>query len=82
MGLLDLLIGPAWTPLRGVIWLGEQIAEQADHELYGEEALQQRLTQLAVALDLEEITEEEFEEQEEAILARLRALREDEDAAA
>jgi hypothetical protein len=75
MGVLDLLLGPAWAPLRGVIWLGQQIAEQADHEMYGKEAVQQRLTQLAVALDLGEISEEDYEEQEEALLARLRELR-------
>ena len=78
MSMLDLLMGPAWIPLRGVIWLGQQIAEAADQEMFGEEAVQQRLTQLAVALDLEEITEQEYEEEEEALLARLRELHEEE----
>ena len=76
MGLLALLLVPGWAPLRGVAWLGEKIAEQVDHDMLGEPAIQERLTQLAVALDLGEISEEDYMEQEEPLLERLRALRE------
>ena len=76
MGLLELLVLPVWAPLRGIIWIGEKVAEQADHELEDETDLREQLTLLELRYDLEEISEEEYLAAEEALLARIEAVRE------
>ena len=71
MGLLGALVKLPLAPVYGVVWLADKLAEEADRELYGEEAIRRQLAELQVAVDLGEITEEEYEAGEEALLARL-----------
>lgn len=72
--LLRLLTLPVTGPLWGVTWLGEKILERASEELDNKENLNKRLLALQLALDLDEISEEEYDEQEEAILLELQAI--------
>jgi len=70
--LLDLLAFPLMGPMKGMIWIAEKVAEQAEHELYDEDAVRGKLMELELRYDLGEITEEEYLEAEEALLERLR----------
>ena len=81
MGLLKLLALPAWGPIRGAIWIGQQVAEQAEHELYDEAGAREQLTQLELRYDMGEISEEERTAAEDALLGRLKAIRESLEAA-
>ena len=74
--LIDLLTLPVTGPLKGLIWIAEKVAEQADKVLYDEDAVRGQLMELELHYDLGEISEEEYLEAEEALLERLRVIRE------
>ncbi len=77
MGLLmDLLTLPFMGPVKGVAWIAEKIVEQAEKELYSEEAIRGKLMELELRYDLGEISEDDFLETEEALLQLLRITRE------
>ncbi|NJR37939.1 MAG: gas vesicle protein GvpG [Leptolyngbyaceae cyanobacterium CSU_1_4] len=70
----DLLTAPFTAPLSGIAWIGEKILERASTELDETENLNKRLLSLQLAFDMGDILEEEFEEQEEALLLAIQAL--------
>jgi len=70
----DLLTAPLTAPLNGIVWIGEKILERASTELDETENLSKRLLSLQLAFDMGDIPEEEFEEQEEALLLAIQAL--------
>ncbi|MDZ8025310.1 MAG: gas vesicle protein GvpG [Nostoc sp. DedQUE11] len=65
---LRFLLLPITGPLMGVTWLGEKILEQASTEIDDKENLSKQLLALQLAFDMGEVSEEEFEIQEEALL--------------
>ena len=71
-----LLTLPLLGPIEGISWIGEQLLERADAELDETENLQKRLLALQLAFDMEEISEEDFEVQEEEILLAMQAAAE------
>jgi hypothetical protein len=73
---MKLLTLPVAGPIQGVIWIAEKVAEQADRVLYDEEAVRGQLMELELRYDLGEISEEEYLAAEEALLARLKVIRE------
>jgi len=82
----DLVLRLLTLPILGipmlVKWIGEQVIEAMDQELYDEEAVQGELVEWELRYDLGEISEEEYMEGEEALLARMKAIREHKQAAA
>jgi len=74
--LIDLLTFPVMGPIKGVTWIAEKVGEQAEKEIYNEDAVRGQLMELELRFDLGEISEEEYMEAEEALLARLRMIRE------
>lgn len=72
--LLKVLTFPVLGPIYGVNWIAEQIAEQAEHEMYDESAVRKKLMELEQSYDLGEISEEEYMQCEEALLDRLRMI--------
>ncbi|MGB9632611.1 MAG: gas vesicle protein GvpG [Chloroflexaceae bacterium] len=72
----SLLAFPLTGPLRGLLWVAEQLHEQARRELYDPERIRRQLTELELQLDLGQISEEEYEAAETALLEQLRHLRE------
>ncbi|HIK29367.1 MAG: gas vesicle protein GvpG [Oscillatoriaceae bacterium SKW80] len=74
--ILRLLTLPITGPLEGILWIGEQLLERANAEIDEKENLKKRLLALQLAFDMGEISEEEFEIQEEEIL---RAIQEQEE---
>lgn len=74
--LLELLTFPLSAPLGGIIWLGEQLLERANAELDDAQNLQKQLLALQLAFDIGELSEEEFEIQEEELLLKIQALEE------
>jgi hypothetical protein len=63
------------APLRGTIWLAEQLAAIAEQELGDEQALRRLLLDAEEALDAGELTLAEYEQVEEELLDRIEALR-------
>jgi len=74
--LMKLLTLPVTGPILGVVWIAEKVAEQAERELYDEEAVRGQLMELELRYDLGEISEQEYLAAEEALLERLRVIRE------
>lgn len=72
----DLLTAPILGPLRGVYWLATKINETAESELLDESKVRNELMELPIHLEMNEITEEEYDEQERRLLERLNAIRE------
>ncbi len=75
MGLLRGLVLLPLAPVRGVAWLAERLADQAEREFFDEDTIRQRLDELAIARDVEEISEEDYEAAEAELLERLFAAR-------
>jgi Gas vesicle protein G len=80
VGLISGLLTLPLAPVRGTVWLAERIQEQAEAELYDEDAIRARLMELDEAREAGEIEEEEATQAEDELLERLiaaRALRAD-----
>ncbi len=77
MGFLaELATFPVSGPLKLVIWVAKNVAQQADQQLYSEEALRRQLTEMELQYDLGEITEEEYLEAEAVLLERMQIAHE------
>ncbi|MDG2616717.1 gas vesicle protein GvpG [Thermoleptolyngbya sichuanensis A183] len=76
--IFDLLLAPVTAPINGMNWIASKILEQAEPLLDEKENLKKELLALQLAFDMGELSEDEFEEREEALLLAIQAL-EDED---
>ena len=74
--ILDLLTAPVLGPIRGVHWLAKKVAEAAEGELLDEDRVRNELLELQMRLDIGDITEEEYDEQEKVLVEQLNAIRE------
>ena len=78
MGLLsDLLLLPVMGPVRGLGFIAEQVKEEVDAELDPARRAQQvqaDLIRLSVQRDLGQISEDDYEAREAALLEQLNAL--------
>ncbi|WNZ23280.1 gas vesicle protein GvpG [Leptolyngbya sp. NK1-12] len=75
---LDLLMAPLTAPVTGLTWIAEKVLDQAGAELNVKENLGKQLLTLQLAVDMGEISEAEFERQEEELLLAIQALEEQE----
>lgn len=71
MGLLTGLVTWPLAPLRGVVWIGEQLRDRADAQMNDPAVLRARIDDLDRAYDRGEITVEDRDEQQEELLERL-----------
>jgi hypothetical protein len=74
--LTDLITLPVTGPFKGLIWIAEKISEQAEKEIYSEEAVRRKLMELELKYDLGEISEEEYDQAETYLLELLSMIRE------
>jgi hypothetical protein len=59
-------------PIDTVRFVGEKVKEEVDKELYDLDMIQKKLARLQMMLELEEISEELYEREEEVLLERYR----------
>ena len=76
MGLITGLLTLPLAPVRGVAWVAEKVAEQAELELYDENRIMRELAELEAARDREEISDEHFDAGVDQLLERLQVGRE------
>lgn len=76
MGLFKALVLLPLAPVQGVVWVAEQLQEQADRILLDPDAILAELDDWQRAVDAGQITEEEYLVHEEELLDRLDAIRE------
>ena len=72
----DVLTLPVLGATRLVIWIAKMTMEAAHREMFDEGAVQGALTDLQMRYDLGEMGEEEYLQQEAALLERLNRIRE------
>ena len=75
MGLLTGLLTLPLAPVRGTVWIAEQIAEEAERQLDEEPAVRRELEALQTAHELGEVDGETFERLEDELLRRLIEIR-------
>ncbi|MBU2540721.1 MAG: gas vesicle protein GvpG [Candidatus Omnitrophica bacterium] len=63
------------APLNGIIWLGKKINEVAEKEFSDEGLIKERLMEIQLKFELDQISEKEYNKQEAELLARLDAIR-------
>jgi hypothetical protein len=67
----DLLL----LPFRGFIGIFKKIHEMAEREVSDETYIRERLMELQLKFELDEISEEEYTRQEKELMARLETIR-------
>ena len=76
MGLLGSIVtAPVAGPIKGLLWIVQTIAEQAERELYDEDSIRKDLLKLEHQYELGKMTLEEFESAESELLQRLNQAR-------
>jgi hypothetical protein len=75
MGLITGLLTLPLAPVRGVGWVAEKVAEQAELELYDENRIMRELAELEAAHGRHEISDEYFEAGVDELLKRLQVGR-------
>jgi Gas vesicle protein G len=76
MGLITGLLTLPLAPVRGVAWVAEKVAEQAELELYDENRIMMELGELEAAHERGEISQEQFQSGVDELLERLQIGRE------
>jgi hypothetical protein len=71
MGLISGLLTLPLAPVRGVVWVADQLVATAERELYDTDAIYAELRELATELEAGRITEQEFDRAEDVLLQRL-----------
>jgi hypothetical protein len=71
VGLLTGLVTLPLAPVRGVAWVAEQVAEEADRQLYDEANIRRDMLQLELDYEDGKIDLQERERSEEQLLERL-----------
>ena len=63
------------APLKGVIWIGEKLNELVEKEFSDEGRIKEKLMELQLKFEMDEISEEEYNRQEKELLERFDAIR-------
>jgi hypothetical protein len=73
--LARILTFPFTAPIETAMWTARKIAERAEEIYYDDATVRAALMELEMKLDLGEIDEEQFEEEETILLQRLKDIR-------
>jgi hypothetical protein len=76
MGLFTGLLTLPLAPVRGVVWVADQVAQETDRQLYDEDRVRGELLQLELDHEDGKIDEEERHAQEDELFERLAVIRE------
>jgi hypothetical protein len=71
----DLLMVPLKLPIAGFNWIMKQIQTMANEELLNDQPWKERLIELQMMLEVGDITEAEYAEQEQQVFTALRDIR-------
>jgi hypothetical protein len=71
MGLISAIFTAPLAPVRGVVWVAEQVHEQAMREYYDPEAIQLALDEVQLNRELGVIDDDEADRREDELLERM-----------
>jgi hypothetical protein len=74
LGLLDLAF-PFFLPIKGIVWLAEEVQRSAELEQTDTSKIRQKLLELQIRLEINEISEEEYDVGEAILLEKLEEIR-------
>lgn len=64
------------APFKLVHWIGKELYEHAESQVTDESAVRRQLLELQMRLELDDISEDEYQRQEAILMHRLDAIRE------
>ncbi len=73
MGLITGLLTLPLAPVRGAVWVAEQVKEEAERQWSSPAAIQEALNDVEARRETGEISDEDADAQQEALLERLLA---------
>jgi hypothetical protein len=76
MGFFSGLVTLPLAPVRGAAWVTQQVADEADRQLYDEDQIRREMLQLEIDYDEGKIGDEERASMEDALFERLEVARE------
>ncbi len=76
MGLFAALVTLPLAPVRGAAWVVEQVAEEAERQLYDQSRMRRELLQLELDRDAGLLSEDDYREQADELLGLLARARE------
>jgi hypothetical protein len=71
MGLLTGILTLPLAPVRGTVWVAEQVLEEAERQYYDPAVIRRQLEDVEEMRSSGQITDEEAEEMEDALVERL-----------
>ena len=71
----DILLAPLKLPVAGFNWIMKQIQTMANEEILNDQPWKERLIELQMMLEVGDITEAEYAEQEKQVFTALREIR-------
>lgn len=71
MGLISGIFTAPLAPIKGVVWIAEQVHDQAMRELYDPESIQRALDQVQLDREMGVIDDDEADRREDELLERL-----------
>ncbi|MDQ6801443.1 MAG: gas vesicle protein GvpG [Acidobacteriota bacterium] len=71
----DILLLPITLPVSGFNWVLRQIQTMADEELMNDQPWKERLIELQMMLEVGDITEEQYQQEEAIVFQALRDIR-------
>ena len=74
LGLLDIVF-PFFIPVKGMVWIGSKLKGTAEEEVTDESRIQERLLDLQMRFEMDDITEAEYDRREEQLMEELEAIR-------
>ena len=75
MGLITGILGLPLAPVRGVVWVAEQIREQAEDELYDPARIREQIEAVDRARNAGDLTDDEATRLEDELVERLMVAR-------
>jgi Gas vesicle protein G len=71
MGLISGIFTAPLAPIKGVVWIAEQVHDQAMRELYDPDSIQRALDQVQLDREMGVLDDDEADRREDELLERL-----------
>ncbi|MBM6589133.1 gas vesicle protein GvpG [Brevibacterium sp. RIT 803] len=71
MGIFSAILGAPLAPLKGTVWVAEQVRNEAEKRYYDPSAIRRQLEEVSAAKESGAISEDEADELERDLVARL-----------